>query len=93
MMQSLPNHRNYGLVIVAAMLLSLLWVMVDSQAASTNPGLLAPLRRHVWCLTIVQVSDKNDAGEETNLILNHYPGKQLRRVMEDLAFRNRRSTP
>lgn len=84
-MQSLPKDRYYSLVIVAAILCSLLWVTLDNQGASTHPGLLARWRRQVWCHTIVQVSDKNDKNGQ-RLILNHYPGKNLRRVMEDFGF-------
>lgn len=84
MMQSLPNHRNYGLIIAAAILCSLLWVTLDNQASSSQPGLLAPLRRHVWCHTIVKLPVNGDE-EGTRLILNHYPGKKLTRVMEDFG--------
>jgi len=84
-MQSLPHNRRYGLIILAAILGSLLWVVLDNQEASTDPGLLAPLRRQVWCQTIVQVSGESE-DEGQLLILNHYPGKKLRRVMEDFGF-------
>ena len=84
-MQILSTRNAYGLIIVAAMLLSLLWVMLDNQASSHSPGLMAPFRRHVWCNTIIQLSDENDK-EGRMLIVNHYPGKQLSRVLEDYGF-------
>ena len=84
-MQSQPNHRNYGLIIVASMLLSLFLVISDNQSASTSPGFFSAFHQDVWCHTVIHVADQAQK-EGTLLILNHYPGKKLRRVMEDFGI-------
>lgn len=80
-----PHYRSYGTVIVTAMLVTFLWSVVDGQAASTSPGLFSAFHRNVWCHSILQLPGKT-AEEGRLLIVNHYPGKRLRRVLEDMRF-------
>lgn len=73
----LTNQRNYGLTLLAILLLAGLWLAYDAQAGIYHPGWLARFHPEVWCLTSL---DRPDGGQ---IVFSHYPGKSLARLLRD----------
>ncbi len=79
-MRRIRTERTYGLLIVSIVIGVALWLAYDTQASIHAPGWLARAQEEVWCLTRL---DRPDGG---GMVFSHYPGKSLRRLMQDHGF-------